>query len=38
MIKDYLDVSIKNDDQLVKLSSVLQRFIVTTVVVVEMIV
>lgn len=27
MIKDYLDVGIKNDDQLVKLSAVLQRFI-----------
>lgn len=27
MIKDYLDVSVKNDDQLVKLSAVLQRFI-----------
>ena len=27
MIKDYLDVSIKNDDQLVKLSAVLQRYI-----------
>lgn len=27
MIKDYLDVSVKNDDQLVKLSSVLQRVI-----------
>ena len=27
MIKDYLDVSIKNDDQLVKLSAVLQRFL-----------
>ena len=25
MIKDYLDVSIKNDDQLIKLSAVLQR-------------
>ena len=25
MIKDYLDVAIKNDDQLVKLSAVLQR-------------
>ena len=27
MIKDYLDVSVKNDDQLVKLSAVLQRFL-----------
>jgi hypothetical protein len=27
MIKDYLDVSIKNDDQLVKLSAVLQRLL-----------
>ncbi len=27
MIKDYLDVGIKNDDQLVKLSAVLQRFL-----------
>ena len=27
MIKDYLDVGIKNDDQLVKLSAVLQRYI-----------
>jgi hypothetical protein len=27
MIKDYLDVGIKNDDQLVKLSAVLQRVI-----------
>ena len=27
MIKDYLDVSIKNDDQLVKLSAVLQRYL-----------
>ena len=27
MIKDYIDVGIKNDDQLVKLSAVLQRFI-----------
>ena len=27
MIKDYLDVAIKNDDQLVKLSAVLQRVI-----------
>lgn len=27
MIKDYLDVGVKNDDQLVKLSSVLQRVI-----------
>jgi hypothetical protein len=27
MIKDYLDVSIKNDDQLIKLSAVLQRAI-----------
>lgn len=25
MIKDYLDVSVKNDDQLIKLSAVLQR-------------
>jgi len=30
MIKDYLDVSIKNDDQLVKLSAVLQRFLSTS--------
>tara|TARA_B100002019_G_scaffold234090_1_gene208246 strand:+ start:1626 stop:2033 length:408 start_codon:yes stop_codon:yes gene_type:complete len=27
MIKDYIDVSVKNDDQLVKLSAVLQRFL-----------
>jgi Rad3-related DNA helicase len=27
MIKDYLDVSVKNDDQLIKLSAVLQRAI-----------
>jgi len=27
MIKDYIDVSIKNDDQLVKLSAVLQRYL-----------
>tara|TARA_B100002019_G_C21266427_1_gene599688 strand:+ start:1325 stop:1738 length:414 start_codon:yes stop_codon:yes gene_type:complete len=27
MIKDYLDIGIKNDDQLVKLSAVLQRYI-----------
>lgn len=27
MIKDYLDVGIKNDDQLVKLSAVLQRYL-----------
>lgn len=27
MIKDYLDVSIKNDEQLIKLSAVLQRYI-----------
>lgn len=27
MIKDYLDVGVKNDDQLVKLSAVLQRFL-----------
>lgn len=27
MIKDYIDVSIKNDDQLVKLSAVLQRLL-----------
>lgn len=27
MIKDYLDVSVKNDDQLVKLSAVLQRLL-----------
>lgn len=27
MIKDYIDVGVKNDDQLVKLSAVLQRFI-----------
>jgi hypothetical protein len=27
MIKDYLDVSVKNDDQLVKLSAVLQRYL-----------
>jgi len=27
MIKDYLDVSIKNDDQLIKLSAVLQRYV-----------
>lgn len=27
MIKDYLDVAIKNDDQLIKLSAVLQRVI-----------
>jgi len=27
MIKDYIDVSVKNDDQLVKLSTVLQRFL-----------
>lgn len=30
MIKDYIDVGIKNDDQLVKLSAVLQRFIAGT--------
>ena len=30
MIKDYIDVSIKNDDQLVKLSAVLQRFLSNT--------
>ena len=30
MIKDYIDVGIKNDDQLVKLSAVLQRFILGT--------
>jgi hypothetical protein len=30
MIKDYLDVGIKNDDQLVKLSAVLQRFLSNT--------
>ena len=30
MIKDYVDVSIKNDDQLVKLSAVLQRFLSTS--------
>ncbi len=27
MIKDYLDVGVKNDDQLIKLSAVLQRVI-----------
>ena len=27
MIKDYIDVSVKNDDQLIKLSAVLQRFL-----------
>ena len=27
MIKDYIDVGVKNDDQLVKLSAVLQRYI-----------
>ena len=27
MIKDYIDVSVKNDDQLVKLSAVLQRYL-----------
>jgi hypothetical protein len=27
MIKDYIDVGVKNDDQLIKLSAVLQRFI-----------
>ena len=27
MIRDYIDVGVKNDDQLVKLSAVLQRFI-----------
>jgi hypothetical protein len=27
MIKDYIDVGVKNDDQLVKLSAVLTRFI-----------
>jgi hypothetical protein len=27
MIKDYIDVGIKNDDQLVKLSAVLQRYL-----------
>jgi hypothetical protein len=27
MIKDYMDVGVKNDDQLVKLSAVLQRLI-----------
>ena len=30
MIKDYLDVGVKNDDQLVKLSAVLQRFLNNT--------
>ena len=30
MIKDYIDVGVKNDDQLVKLSAVLQRFIAGT--------
>tara|TARA_B100001093_G_scaffold457011_1_gene468443 strand:+ start:1469 stop:1873 length:405 start_codon:yes stop_codon:yes gene_type:complete len=30
MIKDYLDVGVKNDDQLVKLSAVLQRFLSNT--------
>lgn len=30
MIKDYLDVGIKNDDQLVKLSAVLQRYLSNT--------
>lgn len=29
MIKDYLDVGVKNDDQLIKLSAVLQRVINT---------
>ena len=27
MIKDYIDVSVRNDEQLIKLSAVLQRFI-----------
>jgi hypothetical protein len=30
MIKDYIDVGVKNDDQLIKLSAVLQRFISAT--------
>lgn len=30
LIKDYLDVAVKNDDQLVKLTAIVQRYISTT--------